>query len=203
MTQVTQNIDAPLSHGRDLPGFSVRCQVVVVGSGASGMTVATHLAEAGIDVLVLEEGPYVRRDDYQRFTPSQTLRRLFRDAGMVAAIGDSNTPVISLTLGRAVGGSSLLTGGVCFRIPGSVHATWERELGLNDMSEAALQPEYEDVERRMAVREVPKALRSASTNRFVAGAEKLGIEMQSMRRNTGTDCEGNARCNFGRPRARR
>lgn len=191
---------APITHGRSIASrVDERCDVVVVGSGASGMTVATHLAEAGHEVILLEEGPYIRRDDYQSFKPSESIRRLFREAGMVAALGVGQTPLITLTLGRVVGGSSLLTGGVCFRIPDDVHARWERELGLGELSEKALTSAYDDVERRMAVTEVPATIRSRSTDKFVEGARAMGVEMKSMRRNTGDDCEGNARCNFGCP----
>jgi choline dehydrogenase-like flavoprotein len=187
-------------HGRELRrGFRDSCDVVVVGSGAGGATVATHLAEAGLDVLILEEGPYIRRRDYQRFTPSESIRRLFREAGMLAAIGIGQTPLIALTVGRAVGGSSLLTGGVCFRIPGDIHARWVGELGLDELSEKHLEASYEDVERRMAVTSVPEAMRSESTKRFVTGAQRMGIDMVPTRRNTGHGCEGNARCNFGCP----
>ena len=192
--------DAPIVHGRSLErGFRDSCDVVVVGSGASGMTLATILAEAGLQVRVLEEGPYYRHDDIGRFEPSASLRRLFREAGMVAALGVGQTPLISLTLGRAVGGSSLLTGGVCYRIPSRVHHEWDHELGRPEINERALEPAYEEVERRMAVREVPVAMRSRSSVKFVEGAEKLGYSMHSLRRNTGDECEGNARCNFGCP----
>jgi choline dehydrogenase-like flavoprotein len=191
---------APVVHGRELPrGFRHACDVVVVGSGASGMTVATILAEAGHDVLVLEEGPYYRHEDIGRFEPSTSLRRLFREAGMVAAVGVGQTPIISLTLGRAVGGSSLLTGGVCYRIPSAVHACWVEEHGLEAVRERGLAAAYDEVERRIQVREVPETLRSKSTNRFVEGAQRLGYTMRSLRRNTGDDCEGNGRCNFGCP----
>ncbi|MFT3764526.1 MAG: GMC family oxidoreductase [Minicystis sp.] len=187
-------------HGRDLPrGFDEACDVVVIGSGAGGAVVAALLAEAGRRVIVLEEGPYFRPEDYQSFTPSQSVRRLFREAGMLTAFPVGQTPIISITIGRAVGGSSVLTGGVCFRIPGEVHHRWTRDLGLHELSERALEPACEDVERRMEVREVPARLRSASTNRFVEGAARLGIAMHPMRRNTGDDCEGNARCNFACP----
>lgn len=190
----------PIVAGRSLPGgFDESCDVVVVGSGAGGSVVATLLAEAGRRVIVLEEGAYYRASDYQRFGPAEAVRRLFRDAGMVTAFGVGQTPIISITLGRAVGGSSVVTGGVCFRIPGEVHRRWVRDLGLDELGERQLEAAYQSVEERLHVREVPAHMRSESTNRFVEGARRLGIEMHPIRRNTGDDCEGNARCNFTCP----
>lgn len=187
-------------HGRDLPcGFDEVADAVVVGSGAGGAVAATLLAEAGLRVVVLEEGPYYRKDEYRGFAPSETVRRLFRESGMLTAFGVGQTPIIAITLGRAVGGSSLLTGGVCFRVPSRVHDVWVRDLGLDDLSERALEPAYEEVERRMHVTEVPASMRSLSTQRFVDGAASLGIAMKPLRRNTGHDCEGNGRCNFTCP----
>jgi choline dehydrogenase-like flavoprotein len=190
----------PIAHGRDLArGFDEDCDVVVIGSGAGGAVMAALLAEAGRRVIVLEEGPYFRPAEYQSWKPSDSVRRLFREAGMLTAFPVGPTPIITVTLGRAVGGSSVLTGGVCFRIPSEVHHRWTHELGLTELSERALEPAYEDVERRMSVREVPESMRSGSTNRFVEGARRLGIPMHSLRRNTGDDCEGNGRCNFTCP----
>ena len=199
MSAAIASADA-IVHGRDLPrGFDEAFDVVVIGSGAGGATAATILAEAGRRVLVLEEGPYYRPEAYREFRPSEAVRRLFREAGLVTAFGVGQTPIISIALGRAVGGSSVLTGGVCFRIPGEVHDRWVRDLGLDELSEEALAPAYDEVERRIDVTEVPAAMRSESTNRFVRGAESLGIPMRPIRRNTGSDCEGNARCNFTCP----
>jgi choline dehydrogenase-like flavoprotein len=105
--------------GRDMTEpFEDSCDVVVVGSGAGGAVMAATLAEAGKRVIVVEEGAYYKPSDYQRFAPSESVRRMFREAGMLMAFGVGQTPMISITLGRAVSGSSLLTGGVCFRIPG-------------------------------------------------------------------------------------
>lgn len=172
--------------------------VVVVGSGAGGAVVAAHLAEAGQRVLVVEEGPHVPHERYGRMRPSESLRHLWRDGGSTVAVGLGNTPVINVMMGECVGGSSVLTGGVCFRAPGSVLGHWAEDLRLRGLSEAAMEPYFEDVERAVHVEEVPVELRSRSTARFALGAERLGHPLSPMRRNT-RDCKGCGRCNFGCP----
>jgi choline dehydrogenase-like flavoprotein len=186
-------------HGRTLAEeFEEACDVVVVGSGAGGSVMAAILAEAGLRVIVLEEGPYYAPEEYGAFRPIESLRRIWRESGLLAAFGLGQTPVIGLSAGRCVGGSSVLTGGVCFRIPSDIHEYWVRDLGLVELSEKRLETAYLDVERKVKVAEVPVNMRSASTAKFVAGAERLGIPIHPTRRNM-SGCIGNARCNFGCP----
>ena len=64
-------------------------------------------------------------------------------------------------MGRCVGGSSVLTGGVCFRIPDDVLDEWVRDHGLTDMTPARMEPCFAAVERAMHVEEVPIAMRLA------------------------------------------
>ncbi|HEX4335973.1 MAG TPA: GMC family oxidoreductase [Polyangiaceae bacterium] len=172
--------------------------VVVVGSGAGGAVVAAHLAEAGQRVIVVEEGPHVPQERYGAMRPSETLRNLWRDGGSTVAIGLGNTPVVNVMMGECVGGSSVLTGGVCFRAPDSVLSHWANDLRLHGLSESAMAPYFEDVEQAVHVEEVPVALRSRSTLAFARGAERLGYPILPMRRNT-RGCKGCGRCNFGCP----
>jgi len=44
----------------------LRCDVLVVGSGAGGATVAHALARAGADVMVVEKGPFYALSDFRR-----------------------------------------------------------------------------------------------------------------------------------------
>ncbi len=183
------------AHGADL---SLDCDDVVIGSGAGGAVVATHLAEAGRDVIVLEEGPFVPALQHGAMRQSESVRHLWRDAAMTHAVGLGNSPSINVTSGRAIGGSSILTGGVCFRVPEHVMAEWSRKQGLAELSPAAMDRWFSMVEKDVHVEEVPREMRSRSTDLFVAGGEKLGIPFHSMHRNT-RGCDGCGRCNFGCP----
>ncbi|NQY91703.1 MAG: GMC family oxidoreductase, partial [Deltaproteobacteria bacterium] len=53
---------------------------VVVGSGAGGAPVAARLRDAGLDVLLLEEGGLYRTADFVT-DPLESARRMYRDAG--------------------------------------------------------------------------------------------------------------------------
>lgn len=188
--------------GRELLGskdeLTLQTDVVVVGSGASGAVVAAELAEAGQQVLILEEGPHISPQELGRLRPSQTIRRAWREAGMSFAVPVGETPAINVMMGRCVGGSSVMTGGVCFRTPDEVLHEWASEHGLTGLAPDRMIPYFEEVERRSHVELVPAELRSRSTVLFAQGAERLGYALQPNRRNT-KDCDGCSRCNFGCP----
>jgi choline dehydrogenase-like flavoprotein len=185
--------------GKDIAeDLTLDCDVVVVGSGAAGAVVAAELAESGLRVVVLEEGPNVPSALLGRMRPSETMRHVWRDGALSVAFGIGDTPTINVTMGRCIGGSSVLTGGVCFRIPDHVLGTWQRDLGLRDYTPEAMDPYFRRVEERVHVEEVPESLRSRSTQLFAEGARRRGYELKPMRRNT-HQCNGCGRCNFGCP----
>jgi len=173
------------------------CDAVVIGSGAGGAVVATMLAEAGRDVVVLEEGPHVPAGEHGRMRPTESVRHVWRDSAMTLAIGLGDSPSINVTAGRMVGGSSALTGGVCFRAHEHVLDAWAREK-MPELSAKEMDRFYAQVERDVHVEEVPVEMRSKSTRLFVEGGQKMGLSFHSMRRNT-DGCKGCGRCNFGCP----
>ncbi len=172
--------------------------VVIVGSGAGGAVVAAHLAEAGQRVVVVEEGPHVPSERYSKMRPSESMRHLWRDGGLTMAVGLGDTPVINVMMGECLGGSSVLTGAVCFRTPGAVLHEWSSRLGLRELDEACMERYFADVERAVHVEEVPVSMRSRSTVLFAEGAARLGHPVAPLRRNT-KNCRGCGRCNFGCP----
>lgn len=172
--------------------------VVVVGSGAGGAVVATELAMSGLSVIVLEEGKHVPAEVHGRMRPSESLRHIWRDGGVSVAFGLGGAPTVNVTAATCVGGSSMVTGGVCFRVPEAVADEWSRELGLDELSAKGMDPYYGRVERAVHVEEVPVSMRSRSTVLFAEGAAKLGHPLVPTRRNT-RGCNGCGRCNFGCP----
>ncbi len=185
--------------GRDHRGeLRLDADVVVVGSGAGGAVVATLLAEAGQRVIVLEEGPHVPLERYRHMRPSEHMRSVWRDGGMTVALGVGDTPTINVTMGRCIGGSSMLTGGVCFRTPDRILDAWVRERGLAELSPSLMDRHFSAVEEAVHVEEVPVAMRSRSTELFDRGATARGYPLKPLRRNT-KGCKGCSRCNFGCP----
>lgn len=189
----------PVLRGREQARpFSAKVDVVVIGSGSGGAAVARELARDGRSVLVLEEGGYYAPEDYSGMRVSQVIRRMWREAGLSVALAVGDTPLIAITAGKCVGGSSVMTGGVCFRIPDEVLHVWSKDLRLPRMTPDGLDAYFSEVERTIHAEEVPASMRSRSSELFVEGAARMGISMKSLRRNT-SGCRGAARCNFGCP----
>ncbi len=188
--------------GSDRRGdLDLHADVVVIGTGAGGAVAARVLAEAGFDVVALEEGPHITAREHGDMRPTQSLRHVWRDGGMSFAVGVGDTPLINVTMGRVVGGSSMITGGVCFRTPEHVLDHWVTGRGLGELGARQLEPHFDVVERWTGVTEVPVAMRSRAVARFGEGLQRAygdNATFESLRRNT-RDCQGEGRCNFGCP----
>jgi choline dehydrogenase-like flavoprotein len=178
----------------DLHGDTVLdCDVVVVGSGAGGAPVAAELAEAGYDVIVIEEGSYYATRDFTA-DASAMIRQLYRDGGATVALGN---PTILLQEGRAVGGSTVINGGMSWRTPDDIVARWRDEAGV-DISPAELEPYFERVERRVHVAPMDEEAIGRDNWLLKRGADAKGWKIVGNLRNQ-VHCVGSNRCAFGCP----
>ena len=101
-------------------GLELECDVCVVGSGAGGGVAAAVLAQAGLDVVVLEAGGYWSERDFDG-AERAGLRRLYRGGG-AAATDDQG---VALIAGACLGGGTVVNYTTSFRTPDDVLAEWE------------------------------------------------------------------------------
>ena len=172
----------------------IGCDVVIVGSGAGGAATAAELAEAGLDVVVLEEGRYWQTRDFTADS-SAMIRGMYRGGGATAALG---SPPILYQEGRVVGGSTVINGGMSWRTPSDILERWEREDGLTRINDEALEPYFERVERRINV--APQDADSIGRDNTILkeGADALGWKTLGNLRNQ-VHCPGSNNCAFGCP----
>ena len=173
--------DVPPLRAEDLvpPDEDESCDVVVVGSGAGGATAARLLAEAGLDVIVLEEGSLWDASTYTT-DPLEALARMYRDGGLTVLEG---RPAIPLPLGRCVGGTTVINSGTCPRTPADVLERWRGDHGIAWAPE--LEAEFDAIDADLAVTTLPEDAWGANAAPCRRGAEALGLANRPVRRNAG------------------
>ena len=174
--------------------LTLECGVVIVGSGAGGATVAAELAEAGVDVIVLEEGGYHPTESFTAGT-GRALRTLYRDGGGGMAIGH---PSVLYAEGRCVGGSTVVNGGMSWRTPARVLRRWAEQEGLRAISEQDLDPYFAAIESRLSVGLQDPETIGRDSELFKGGAEARGWTVVPNRRNQ-LHCAGTNSCSSGCP----
>ena len=174
--------------------LALECEVVVIGTGAGGAACAYELASRGRAVLLLEEGDFHRRSSFTS-RASETFKKLYRDQAMTVAFGNVGIPVWA---GRAVGGSTVINSGTCYRAPERVFREWRDELGLTAFSSASMDPYYARVEEMLRVTPAKLELTGGMGRVIGRGAEKLGLSHHPLARNA-PDCDGQGVCCLGCP----
>jgi len=129
------------------------CDVLIIGSGAGGATTAAILAEAGLDVIVVEEGPWVEQGSVVPFSLEQ-MDRQYRSGGVTVALG---LPSIAYTEGRCAGGGTEVNSGLYRRPPAETLERWRTEYGIADFDSDDIEAICDEVEHALSVQGVPGA----------------------------------------------
>jgi choline dehydrogenase-like flavoprotein len=166
---------------------------IVVGSGAGGAFAALELAREGLEVLIVEEGERWTSGRIRSTHPLERFASLYRDAGSTIALG---FPPIALPTGRAVGGTTVVNSGTCYRPPDPVVAVW-REAGL-DVAGDGFEERLAEVEEMIGVAPVAMDVMGRNGELALAGAAALGWDHGPLKRNA-TGCRGACQCAIGCP----
>ena len=172
------------------PGEGEDCDVVIVGSGAGGAVAAATLAEAGLDVIVLEAGEHYDRDSY----PSdhlEAIASLYRDGGLTIAEG---RPPIPVPVAKVVGGTTVINSGTCFRAPGPVLEDWQQRFGVAWAGD--LDADYAEAEDFLRVKQLDPERMGRNGQLAMEGAAAIGASGAPIFRNAG-DCVQCSSCPFG------
>ncbi len=174
---------------RDL---ALEADVAIVGTGAGGGVTAEILAAAGLEVVLIEEGPLKSSGDF-RMLEAEAYPQLYQESAARKTLDKA----ITILQGRCVGGSTTVNWTSSFRTPDATLAHWRDRFGLADMSPAALAPWFERMEQRLAVG--PWTVPPNENNALLArGAAKLGIASAAIRRNV-IGCWNIGYCGMGCP----
>ena len=185
-------------HRRGLPGrvsmASYRdddeVDLLVVGAGAGGSTLAQRLARRGWRIVVLESGPFWD-PDRDWVSDEAGSHKLYWTANRLIG-GDDPVELGKNNSGHGVGGSMVHYAGYAPRFHPSDFETYTRDgVGADwPISYEDLKPHYERVERELPVagqdwpwgdpHRYPHAAHpvGGGVDRARAGARKLGIEMR-------------------------
>ena len=147
----------------------LRAQTLVIGSGAGGAVIALELAEAGMEVLVLEEGNRYGLTDYGA-SPPEAMKKLYRRRGMTPILGPVS---IGYVEGCCVGGSTEINSGFWQRTPDETLNKWKSQYGLLSAGSKDLEPYFERDEQSLHV-SVTGGDWPASTQVLARGMKALG-----------------------------
>jgi len=186
---------AGITSGADVTAdLRIDCDVVIVGSGAGGATMAAELADAGIDVVIVEEGGYHPTESFSS-RAGRALRALYRDAGAELALG---RPPVLFSEGRCVGGSTVVNGGMSWRTPERVLDRWAREEGIPAIRAADMEAHFAKAEARISVSPQDPETIGRDSQLLKAGADALGWRIIPNLRNQ-VHCAGSNNCTNGCP----
>ncbi len=147
----------------------LRAEVAVIGSGPGGAVTACHLAEAGRDVVLVEEGAGADQGPCPPFSREEMERR-YRNGGLTVALGPTKVNYVE---GRCVGGGSEINSGLYHRTPPEVLARWQEQYGVREMGESDLAPHFDACEQDLSVSLLPGPAPAASL-KLHEGAQRLG-----------------------------
>ncbi len=144
--------------------------VVVIGSGAGGATVAKELAQAGRSVLILERGGhYVPALEFDQ-REDDMLAKIDGGRGLLTSEDSS----LNLTFGNCVGGATVHYWADTYRTPTDRLDYWASTFGIEEHAYEDLKPHFERIESDLHVEPAPPHLRNRNNRLFMKGLDGLG-----------------------------
>lgn len=170
----------------------IDADVLIIGTGAGGGTAAEIFSQAGLKVVMIEEGPLKTSNQFD-MQETQAFTDLYQD-GMGRATQDG---AITIMQGRCVGGSTTVNWTSSFRTPAETLAHWTQEHGLKGYTPDEMAPWFKQMEERLGI--APWALPPNANNHIISqGCDALNYSWQVIPRNV-RGCWNLGYCGLGCP----
>ena len=171
---------------------NMTCDVVIIGTGAGAGITAELLTQAGLDVVLVEEGPLKSSTDFNQ-RESEAYPALYQES----AARKTADKAINILQGRCVGGSTTVNWTSSFRTPTSTLDYWKQTFGLHQLTDDAMSPWFLQAEQRLNIG--PWLVPANENNDLLRrGAAKLGIPAAAIQRNV-KGCWNLGSCGMGCP----
>ncbi len=173
--------------------LDLKADVCIVGTGAGGAVAAAVLAQAGIDVLLVEEGGYYTSNDFT-MRERDVTPRLYQEGG-ARATKDLGIAVLQ---GKAVGGTTVVNWTTSFRTPEDVVQLWRDKHAVKGFAYADLVPHYDEIEKRLVIQKVTVESMNPNNRALYDGCKAMGWDADTLRRNVYA-CMQTGFCGLGCP----
>jgi choline dehydrogenase-like flavoprotein len=170
----------------------ITCDVAIVGSGAGAGITAELLAKAGLNVVIVEEGPLKSSSDFRQ-QEAEAYPSLYQES----AARKTADKAINILQGRCVGGSTTVNWTSSFRTPVPTLDYWRSHFDLRGFGNDELAPYFTQAEQRLAIG--PWLTPPNENNDLLRrGAARLGIPAAAILRNV-KGCWNLGSCGMGCP----
>jgi choline dehydrogenase-like flavoprotein len=159
--------------GADHAGYDV----VIVGGGVSGSFIADELTRAGLQCVMLEAGKHFGRETYPR-KEIDANSQLYWGGGIEL----NKDASIGFLRPKVVGGGSIVNQALLDRFDDVAFDAWQETSGVEFLSRRALDPWYDQVSERIAIRTVPEVYRNGNAEVFRQGFERNGYRYAPLER---------------------
>lgn len=145
--------------------------MIIIGAGPSGCTMAEGLTKAGLKCLLLEAGSHFVQETYPR-KEIDSNAKLYWSGGI--EFNDSFD--IGLLRPKVVGGGSIVNQALLDRFDEVALASFRDESGIDFFRQDILEPYYASALGGIATQEIPAKFRNKNAQIFIDGFKKNNFE---------------------------
>jgi len=164
---------------------------LVVGSGSGGGVAAFHLAEAGVETIVIEEGGYHVASEFNQ-REEDMYPMLYRNGGQQV----TSDGMINVMQGSCYGGGTVINTSDCVPIPPEVLDHWQHISNTSEWTEASLEDSYKRVNDHINTKRINKSHINRNNGMLMEASEKLGWNSYVMDSNR-KGCVSSGYCALG------